>query len=448
MRTASLFPLTGQVDDQGRLTVGGCEVSSLTERFGTPVYVFDETTLRTQCRNFQQSLRRQYPSQTRVTYAAKAGLNLALAELFFQEGIGLDVVSAGELHCGLSAGVPAETIHLNGSNKSLDELAMALDAGVGRVVVDNFDELRQLEGLAAQRCRRVSIWLRITPDVDVHTHAYRKTGVLDTKFGFPLANGDAERAVRIAVTSDWLEPVGLHTHIGSQIFESQPLAEACRRLILFAGRMQAETGFELRELSPGGGLAVAYVEDDPAPDLDAWLGAVCSAVIQTCRAEDLPPPELILEPGRSLIARAGVALYTAGARKYIPGVRTYLSVDGGMTDNIRPALYGARYTVVAATKMLAPDEEVVTVTGRACESGDWLARDVALPRVQAGDLLAVPMAGAYCLSMASNYNMTPRPAVVLVRDGQARLIQRRESLQDMLARDLPLIGDVDGPANR
>ncbi len=444
-----LFPLGTRVDEKGQLWLGGCPASSLAQEFGTPLYVFDETTLRDRCRAYRRALTEHYPGQSQVAYASKAYLNLALAQLFAQEGLNLDVVSAGELYVARQADFPPERIHFHGNNKLPDELAAALDEAVGRIVVDNFHELNLLERLAAERGVRVPVWLRLSPGVDAHTHSYRKTGLLDSKFGFPLETGDpdergagsAQRALAHAVASPHLELVGLHAHIGSQIFDVEPFVLAVTRLVEFAATMKADHNFELRELSPGGGWGVAHHETAPPASVDRYVRAVCQAVIEGCRRHGLALPTLVVEPGRSIVGPAAVALYRVGARKEISGVRTYVSVDGGMADNIRPALYGARYaryTALVVGKADQPGEETVTIAGKFCESGDILIRDVTLPRLAAGDLLAVPGVGAYCLSMASNYNLVPRPAVVLVREGQANLIQRRETLHDLMARDLPL----------
>lgn len=438
METLALFPRGSRVDEHGRLWLGGCLASSLVKEFGTPLYVFDASTLRARCREYQQALAQHYPGTGQVAYASKACLNLALAQLFAQEGLSLDVVSDGELYVARQAGFPGERIHFHGNNKTAPELAMALDEGVGRIVVDNHYELDGLERLAVQRRVRVPIWLRLSPGIDPHTHTYRKTGLLDSKFGFPLETGDAERALVRAMVSPHLELAGLHAHIGSQILDTEPFAMAVALLLEFAAAMRAGHDFQLREFSPGGGWGVPYHEaDSPAP-VDRYVRAVCQAVVEGCRLHGLALPMLVIEPGRSIVAPAAVVLYRVGARKEIPGVRTYISVDGGMADNIRPALYGARHTALAANKAHEPAEETVTVAGRFCESGDVLIRDIDLPRLVAGDLLAVPGVGAYCLPMASNYNLVPRPAVVLVEEGRVSLIQRRETFHDLTVRDLPL----------
>ena len=433
-----LFPLDSRIDVSGQLWLGGCRATALAEQYGTPLYILDEATLRTRCRQYRQALAEHYPGRSQVAYASKAYLNLALARILSQEGLHLDVVSGGELYVARRAQFPAQRIHFHGNNKSAAELSQALDEGLGRIVVDNEHELGLLEQLAAQRQVRQPIWLRLSPGVDVHTHDYRKTGLLDSKFGFPLSTGQAEQALVQALESPHLEPVGLHAHIGSQVLDAEPFALTAARLIDWAAAMKRAHGFQLRELSPGGGWGVAQHETQTVPPLEAYVAAVCRAVVDGCQQNDLPLPTLTLEPGRSIIAPAGVTLYRIGGRKEIPGLRTFVFVDGGMADNIRPALYGAHYTALAVEKADQPAVETVTIAGKFCESGDVLLRDIELPRLSPGDLLAVPVTGAYCLPLSSNYNLARRPAVVLVRAGQATLIQRRETLADLVARDLPL----------
>lgn len=439
-----LWPIGARMDEDEELWLGGCAASELAERFGTPLYVFDEATLRQRSQAYQAALKRRYPASAQTAYAAKAYLCLALAQLFAEEGLDIDVVSAGELHVALRGGFPAARVHFHGNNRSAGELAQALEAGVGRIAVDNFHELELLAALTASRgSNRLPIWLRLAPGVQAHTHAHIQTGQVDTKFGFTIAGGDAERALLRAMSAPGIEVVGVHAHIGSQIYQAETLATAASRLIEFAAQMRSRHGFILAELSPGGGWGVPMVEGDPAAPIESFVATLAQAVVAACRAAGLELPHLALEPGRSLVAQAAVALYRVGARKEIPGVRTYVSVDGGMADNIRPALYEAKYTarrVVNRKSQIAErksDHERVTIAGRFCESGDILIRDIVLPRLEPGDLLAIPMAGAYTLAMASNYNLAPRPAVVLVRDGQPRLMQRRETLEDLLARDLP-----------
>ena len=448
----TLWPLTALMVDDGALWLGGCAASALAAEFGTPLYVFDEETLRAQARTYREALARHYPGPAQAAYASKAYLCTAIAQLFAEESLDLDVVSGGELHVALRAGFPPERIHFHGNNKSREELSEALAAGIGRIVVDNFHELETLAALSTDSRfkfheSRVPIWLRLSPGVAAHTHAHTQTGHLDTKFGFPIITGDAERAVSLALRTPGLELVGLHCHIGSQIYEPESLADAAAVLIAFAAEMRDRRGFTLRELSPGGGWGVPMTEDDPIAPVEPYIAALTAAIVDTCRARGLDLPHLVLEPGRSLVAPAAVVLYTVGARKEIPGVRTYVSVDGGMADNIRPALYGARYVAQVAggrwreSGVRSQESSLVTIAGKFCESGDILIRDFELPQLEAGDLLAIPMAGAYTLAMASNYNLARRPAVVLVKDGAARLIQRRETYADLVARDMPLHGE-------
>jgi diaminopimelate decarboxylase len=432
---AGMLPLTAAVSDDGHLTIAGCDAVALAREFGTPLYVFDEETLRHQCREFQSQFRSRH-QDTAVSYAGKAYLGRTLAALLAEEGMNLEVVSGGELAIARSVDFPPERISFHGNNKSEDELREALGCGIGRVAVDNFHELALLERLAQEAGSRQPVWLRLSPDIDPHTHHHTTTGVLDSKFGFPIGTGQAEEAVVQALALPSLELVGLHAHLGSPIFEVEPFQRAIDVLMAFAARMSERHGFRLRELSPGGGFAVQYLEDVPAPAVGECAEAIVGALRQAERAYGLPSPKLIVEPGRAVVSRACVALYTVGASKDIPGVRRYVSVDGGLSDNIRPALYGARYSALVANKLAEGKGERVTIAGKFCESGDVLLRDVYLPRLEAGDLLAVAMAGAYSLPMSSNYNASLRPAIVMVRDGSARLIRRRETYDDLMRCDV------------
>lgn len=430
-RLRTILPLTAAVNAAGHLTIGGCDTVELARKFGTPLYVFDEQTLRHQCRAFHDAFGQRYP-QTMVAYASKAYAGLALLKVIAEEGLGLDVVSGGELAIALAAGFPPERIHLHGNNKSAGELREALQAGIGRIIVDNLDELAMLEELAGQLNRRADILLRLSPGVDPHTHDKITTGILDSKFGMSIQTGDAETAVQRALTAPHLNLLGYHCHIGSQVFETEAYAQAVDVMIAFAAHMRDRHGYTPEEFSPGGGFAVQYVAEHPAPDPDVYAGLVVDALHAACERHGLPLPRLFVEPGRSIVARAGVALYTVGTRKVIPGVRTYVSVDGGMADNIRPAMYDARYEALIANRATAVPDETVTVAGKYCESGDILIRDVALAAPRMGDILAVPAAGAYCIPMASNYNAALKPAIVFVREGEARLVRRRETYEDLI----------------
>ncbi len=431
---AKLFPDTTEIDADGHLIVGGVDTVALAQAWGTPLYVYDESTLRRRCQAYVRALAAYYPAESSVSYAAKAFLCAGIARLVSEEGLGLDVVSGGELHIARQAGVPGARIHFHGSNKSAEELLQALDAAVHCIVVDNAHELHLLSQLAEQRDTSVPVWLRICPDVDADTHVYRKTGLLDSKFGFSMLGGSAADAIGCALSSPYLSPIGLHAHVGSQIAGPAPYLDALDVLLGLAVDARAH-GFELQELSPGGGLAVPYLPSDPATSIDEFVRAVATHTVQSCARLGLPLPRLVLEPGRSVVGPACVALYTIGARKEVPGVRTYVSVDGGISDNLRPALYGARYAALLANRAHLPADVVLTVVGRLCESGDVLIRDVPLPDPQSGDILAVPVSGAYQLAMSSNYNQALRPAAVLVGGGKARLLLRRETFEDLVRRD-------------
>lgn len=431
---ARILPDTARVNERGHLEIGGCDLVALAREHGTPLYVFCEETLRARCRAFRSAFTSLHP-ETLVLYAAKAYLGLALARLVEEEGLGLDTVSGGELAVARAVSFPASRIYFHGNNKTEGELREALEYGVGRVVVDNLHELALLERLARELGVRQPVLLRVNPGVDPHTHAHTATGVLDSKFGLPLATGQAHEAVRRALASPHLDLMGLHFHLGSPIFETEPYRVAMERILAFAAELVLE-GFRLREVSPGGGFAIAYLPGDEPPTPEAYASAIVGALQEGCRRFDLPLPRLVVEPGRAIVGPAGVALYTVGAVKEIPGVRTFVAVDGGMGDNIRPALYGARYAALCANKASLPPERPVTLAGKYCESGDILVRDWPLPPLEPGDLVALPGAGAYAPAMASNYNLNPRPAILFVHRGRARLVRRRETYMDLMACDL------------
>jgi len=428
----SLFPQTTQVEGN-HLIIGGCDTLALASEFGTPLYVFDEATLRAKCAEYREEFARRYPDSL-VIYAAKAFINRALAQVFKEEGLGLDVVSGGELSIARSVDFPMAMVYFHGNNKSRHELELATRSGVGRIVVDNFYELSLLDEVARQNGVRQEVLLRLSPGVDPHTHAHLATGAVESKFGFPMAQ--AEEAVTRATSSSSLELIGLHFHIGSQIFELSPYKQAIEIVLRFAAEMGSKHGFRLEEFSPGGGLAIAYTEDSQAPSVAEFAEVIVSSLGFESEKLGLKPPRLIVEPGRSITGPAGVALYTVGATKEVPGLRKYVSVDGGMADNIRPALYNARYEAVVANKAEADVLEQVTIAGRFCESGDVLIKDIDLPRLEPGDIIAVPCSGAYCLSLASNYNASLKPAIVLARDGKAHLIRRREGYEDLMGYDI------------
>ncbi len=429
----SLFPLTAEVSKQGHLIIGGGDTVELAANFGTPLYLFDEFTLRSKCREFKAEFGQRY-ADTTVIYACKAFINRALALILNQEGLGLDVVSAGELGIAQSVGFPSESVYFHGNNKSAEELKLALEWHIGRIVVDNFHELKMLGEMAKEQGYVPDILLRLSPGVDPHTHRYIATGVVDSKFGFPMASG--EEAVAQAMSAPDLNLIGLHFHLGSLIFEIEPYEKAIELTLDFAAEMKQKYGFELKELNIGGGFAIQYVLDSPAPPIAVFAEAIAAKITNKCQELQLALPQLIVEPGRAIVGQAGVALYKVGTIKDIPSVRRYISVDGGMADNIRPALYGAKYEAVVANKMLEGETGKVTIAGKFCESGDILVRDINLPPVSTDDIIAIPDSGAYCLPQASNYNASFKPAVVLVKDGEAHLVRRRETLEDLTRCDL------------
>ena len=431
---ASLFPVTAEVNENHHLALGGCDAVDLASEFGTPLYVFDEETLRQACREFVEEFRSRY-DDTIVVYSSKAFVNPALARLMGEEGLGLDVVSGGEMAVARAVDFPAGLVYFHGNNKARSELETALDWRIGRIVLDNFHELDLLDELARGKGVTQDVMLRVSPGVDPHTHSHTTTGTLDSKFGFPLETGDAARAVRQAVKASNLNLIGLHFHLGSPIFEMEPFSIAIDAVLTFAAQFDSE-GLELKEFSPGGGFAIGYVMSQQPPPIGDYAQVITSALRKRCADLHLGHPTLVIEPGRAIVGRAGVALYGVGSIKSVPAVRKYVSLDGGMGDNIRPALYDARYEAVVANRMSDPAQETVALVGKFCESGDILIRDITLPGMGPGDVVAIPSSGAYAPAMASNYNLNPRPAIVMVKDGEARLIRRRETYKDLMLCDI------------
>jgi len=431
MSKLSLYPLTAEVSEKGHLIIGGCDTVDLAEEFGTPLYVFDELSLRRRCAEFKTEFGKHYPDTT-VVYASKAFMNKAMALIFKEEELGLDVVSGGELGIARLVDFPMNMVYFHGNNKSAEELGLALQWRIGRIVVDNFHELSLLREIAGEQS--ADILLRLSPGIDPHTHQYTTTGTVDSKFGFTLSTWD--EAVASAMSAPNLNLIGLHLHLGSGIFEIEPYQKAVEVVLEFAAAMKQKYGFELRELNIGGGFGVQYTLDSAPPPISSFAELISSEITGKCRELKLSLPRLVIEPGRAIVGQAGVALYRVGAVKDIPDVRCYVSVDGGMGDNIRQALYGARHEAMVANKVPEKEGGKVTIAGKFCESGDILIRDINLPPVSAGDIIAVAVCGAYCLPMSSNYNAAFRPAVVLVREGRARLIRRRETLEDLTRCDL------------
>jgi diaminopimelate decarboxylase len=431
---ANLLPISAEVNAQGHLVLGGCDALDLVQEFGSPLYVYDEPTLRAAAEAYQLAFTSRY-ANSQVLYACKAFVNPALAKVLAGYGLGFDVVSGGEAAVLQAASVPADRVYFHGNNKTPQELREALEWGIGRVVIDGLQEIALLDELAGVSGHRQPVLIRVSPEVDPHTHHHTTTGVLDSKFGFPISTGQAQEAIRRTLAAANLDLRGLHFHLGSPIFEMEPYERAVRLVLEFASQMREE-GLVLREFSPGGGFAVAYTEEDAPPSPGAYAEAIVDTLTAACRDLDMETPLLVVEPGRAMVARAGVALYTVGAIKDVPNIRTYVAVDGGMGDNIRPALYDARYEAIAAGCVTRPATERVTIAGKYCESGDVLVRDAHLPPVQPGDVLAIPVSGAYGPSMASTYNWNGRPAIVLVGGGKARLLRRRDSYADMMATDV------------
>ncbi|MEC4983170.1 MAG: diaminopimelate decarboxylase [Oscillatoria sp. PMC 1068.18] len=427
-----LLPLTAKVNDRDCLEIGGCDVTQLVQQFGSPLYILDEETLRTACRQYRDHLQKYYPGEALAIYASKAWNCLAVCAIAQSEGLGLDVVSGGELYTALQANVNPEKIYFHGNNKSVDELELALDCGC-KIVVDNWLELELLQDLVSDRTAEpVRVMLRLTPGIECHTHEYIRTGHLDSKFGFDP--NQIDEVLAFVKSESNLNCIGLHAHIGSQIFERQPHQDLAEVLVKWF-KQANEIGLSLQELNVGGGLGIRYTEADDPPSIEEWVKAVCQATVAACEKENLPLPKLICEPGRSLIGTACVTAYTVGSRKQVPEIRTYIAVDGGMSDNPRPITYQSVYRAAIANRMLAPVEETVTIAGKHCESGDIVIKDAQLPATQPGDILVVMATGAYNYSMASNYNRLPRPAAVIVCDGEANLILQRETYADLIKQD-------------
>ena len=428
----ALMPLSAEVSEQGELKIGGCSVVDLVSQFGSPLYILDESTVRTACQQYRQFLGHHYAGPFQVLYASKAWSCLAVCALVASEGLGLDVVSGGELYTAVEAGVEPDQIYLHGNNKSLEELRYAAQVGA-TIIADNWLELEHLVQLSQSASERsLRVMLRITPGIECHTHEYIQTGHLDSKFGFdPTQLSEVFEFARKHPQIEW---VGLHAHIGSQIFELQPHQDLTGVIVdlLVAARA---AGLPMTELNVGGGLGICYTESDDPPSIEDWCRIIGAGVTAACAARSISLPKLLCEPGRSLIGSACVTAYRVGSQKTVPGIRTYISVDGGMSDNPRPITYQSEYRAVLANRMQAAITETVTVAGKHCESGDIVLRDARLPQCEPNDILVVMDTGAYNYSMASNYNRLPRPAAVLVGEGEASLIINRETYEDLVRQD-------------
>lgn len=427
-----LLPLTAKVNSSDCLEIGGCDLTKLVEQFGSPLYILDEETLRTACRQYRDSFKSYYSGESQVIYASKAWSCLAVCRVIDSEGLGFDVVSGGELYTTLQAGVDSEIIYFHGNNKSAEELEYAISCGC-TIIIDNWLELKTLLALASQhQASDIPIMLRLTPGIECHTHEYIRTGHLDSKFGFDP--NQIEEVFSYLSEQSALKCIGLHAHIGSQIFERQPHQDLAVVLVEWM-KKALSYNLPITELNVGGGLGIRYTEADDPPAIEEWVKAVANSIESACNQDQLPLPKLIAEPGRSLIGSACVTAYTVGSRKEVPQIRTYISVDGGMSDNPRPITYQSLYRAVVANRMSTPLTETVTVAGKHCESGDVVIKDALLPPTEPGDILVVLSTGAYNYSMASNYNRIGRPACVLVNQGEANLILKRESYQDLLKQD-------------
>ncbi|GGK15300.1 diaminopimelate decarboxylase [Caldalkalibacillus thermarum] len=432
---------TSRINASGHLEIGGCDVVELAQTYGTPLVIYDEEYIRRRCQAFVQAFKDK-GMQAQVAYASKAFSSIAICQLIEEEGLSLDVVSGGELYTALKAGFPPERIHFHGNNKSLQELKMGLESGIGCFVVDNFTELAHLHALAEARQQKVKILLRITPGIEAHTHEYITTGQEDSKFGFDLNSGQAFEALKQALSQPYYHVLGLHAHIGSQIFDTAAFQLVIQRLAQFVQEASKKLGWQISVLNLGGGFGIRYTAEDTPLLPQEYVYALCDSVHKEWQTLRQPLPEIWIEPGRSIVGEAGTTVYTIGAFKEVPGVRQYISVDGGMSDNLRVALYQAKYEACVANRMTENNSEVYTVAGKLCETGDILIWDLPLPRVKEGDLLAVFCTGAYGYSMANNYNRIPRPAVVMVRDGEAHLIIRRETYGDLIRNDIPLMSKI------
>jgi diaminopimelate decarboxylase len=428
---------SAEINDNGHLMIGGVSTIEMVKQYGTPLYVYDIALIRERARGFKETFQ-ELGVKAEVAYASKAFSSIAIFQLMKEEGLSLDVVSGGELYTALKAEFPSERIHFNGNNKSRDELVMAVKNNIGCIVVDNFHELRLISEITGEMKQHTKVLLRVTPGIEAHTHDYILTGQEDSKFGFDLQNGQAEEAMKLSLEFEYIDLLGLHCHIGSQIFETTGFILAAKKIIEKVAEWKSAYGFIPRVINLGGGFGIRYTqEDDPIPP-GQYVKEMINAVKGETARLGLAMPEIWIEPGRSLVGDAGTSLYTVGSSKEVPNIRKYLAVDGGMSDNIRPALYSAKYEAVIANKAGADPQETVSIAGKCCESGDMLIWDLPLPESEAGDILAVFCTGAYGYSMANNYNRIPRPPVVFAENGKSKLVIRRETYDDLIKLDQSL----------
>jgi len=419
------------------LCIGGISTLELANQYKTPLLVMDEQLIRDNCRRYYKSFKAEN-GKNRVAYAGKAFLTLAMCQIIESEGLCLDVVSGGELYTASKAGFPMDRIYFHGNNKTIEEIEMGVALKVGRFVVDNEYELELINSIAKEKGLNQEILLRLTPGIEAHTHDYIKTGQIDSKFGFTPLDNHIMKAIKKAISLSNVELAGVHCHIGSQIFETQPFEDAVDTMMDIIFEIKNETGFEVPELDLGGGFGIYYTEwDDPLP-IEDFTAVILNRASEKSQDLGIKLPALTIEPGRSMVGNAGITLYTVGSIKEVPGIRKYVAVDGGMTDNIRPALYGADYECAICSNMAGDNPEVVTIAGKCCESSDLLIKDFELGRTKSGDVLAVFATGAYCYAMSSNYNKIPKPAVVMVNNGMSKLVCRRETYEDMIRNELML----------
>ena len=424
------------INGEGHLTIGGVDTVEIAKEYGTPVIVYDENAIRKNCRSFVDSIDEFYDGNGRVLYANKAFSCLEMCRIANDEKMGLDVVSGGEIYTALKAGFPAEKLYFHGNNKSYAELKYALENGVGRIIVDNPDELQTISEIAKESGITANIYMRIKPGIDAHTHDFIKTGQIDCKFGFALETGEAMECVRLALAAENVNLAGMHCHIGSQIFDIDPFVLAAEVMMNFLADIKKETGAVLTELDLGGGFGIRYSEKDKPESFGSYMKPVSAKIKEMAAEKGLPVPFVLIEPGRSIAGAEAVTLYTVGNVKKIPDVRTYVAIDGGMTDNPRYALYQSKYTFEIANK--ASEEKILdcTIAGRCCESGDLLGEDVKLQKAERGDILATLVTGAYNYAMSSNYNKIPRPPVVMIAGGIDRIAVRRETYADLTRLDV------------
>ena len=423
-------------NEKNHLTIGGCDTVELAKNYGTPLYVMDENLIRKNCRAYKDALEKYYDGNGMILYASKTFCTLSMCKIVKDEGFGLDVVSGGELYTASKADFPMEKIYFHGNNKTEDELRQALSLGVGRIVVDNIFELELLNDLCKEMNKKANILFRIKPGIDAHTHDFIMTGQIDSKFGTALETGEAFEIIKTASKMENVNVLGIHCHIGSQIFDISPFKSAAEIMLTFAAKLQSELGITISEVNLGGGFGIRYIEsDDPVP-YDEYINIVSKVFKETSSKLGIKTPKVIMEPGRSIVGAAGITLYKIGAIKKIPDVRTYVTVDGGMADNPRYILYDAEYEFMLANNAKATKDQRVTIAGKCCESGDLLGKDVLFPESNVGDIMAVLSTGAYNYSMSSNYNRIPRPAVIMVKDGEPRVVVKRESFEDVIKNDL------------